>query len=228
MDTNLRGEVVMVVQIPIQRIQVPPGQRVLLRDVSWEEFEAILQELGNHRTDRVAYCDGLLEIMSPLPEHEYFKETIGDAVKDMAETLDLDYESYGSTTWRRQAKQAGLEPDNCFYFQNEARVRGKLQVDLDQDPPPDLALEINVTSQSLDRFPIYARLGVPEIWCYDSGWLKIYHLQAGQYVEVEQSTIFPQLDIGALPQLIEAKRSAGRLALRRSVRAWVKEQVRKG
>ncbi|MGI0485886.1 Uma2 family endonuclease [Pantanalinema rosaneae CENA516] len=217
----------MVVQIPIQRIQVPPGQRVLLRDVSWEEFEAILQELGNHRTNRVAYCDGLLEIMSPLPEHEYFKETIGDAVKDMAETLDLDYESYGSTTWRRQAKQAGLEPDNCFYFQNEAKVRGKLQFDLDQDPPPDLALEIDVTSQSIDRFPIYARLGVPEIWCYDTGRLKIYHLQNGQYIEVQQSAIFPQLDVGALPQLIEAKRSVGRLALRRSIRTWAREQVGK-
>lgn len=94
--------------------------------------------------------------MSPLPEHEYFKQTISIAIEDMAETLDLDYESYDSTTWRRQAKQAGLEPDNCFYFQNEARVRGKLQFDLNQDPPPDLALEIDVTSQSLDRFPIYA------------------------------------------------------------------------
>ncbi|MDI9641019.1 Uma2 family endonuclease, partial [Geitlerinema splendidum] len=117
----------MVVQIPIQRLQVPPGQRVLLQDVSWEEFIAILQDLGEHRVTRIAYDDGLLEIMSPLPEHEYFKETLGDAIKDIAETLELNYESYGSTTWRQQAKQAGLEPDNCFYFQNEARVRGKLQ-----------------------------------------------------------------------------------------------------
>ncbi len=107
-------------------------------------------------------------------------------------------------TWLRQAKQVGLEPDNCFYFQNESKIRGKLQFDLNQGPPPDLALEIDVTSQSLDRFPIYARLGVPEIWCYDGGWLKVYHLQNDQYVEVQQSAIFPQLDIGALPRLIEA------------------------
>ena len=217
----------MVVHIPIQHIQVPPGQRVLLQDVSWEEFEAILEELGDRRSTRVAYYDGILEIMSPLPEHEYFKQTISIAIEDMAETLELDYESYGSTTWRRQAKQAGLEPDNCFYFQNEVRIRGKLQFDLNQDPPPDLALEIDVTNQSLERFPIYARLGVPEIWCYDAGMLKIYHLQNGQYIEVEQSTIFPNLKIRALPQLIETHRSAGRLALRRSVRAWVREQVEK-
>lgn len=90
---------------------------------------------------------------------------------------------------------------------------------LNQDPPPDLALEIDVTSQSLDRFPIYARLEVPELWCYDSRNLKIYHLQNEQYIEVPQSAIFPQLDISALPQLIEANRAAGRLAFRRSVRA---------
>lgn len=215
----------MVVQIPIQRIHVPPGQRVLLQDVSWEEFEAILEELGDRCSVRVAYYDRTLEIMSPLPEHEYFKETIGDAIKDMAETLELDYESYGSTTWRRQAKQAGLAADNCFYFQNEASVRGRLDISLAQDPPPDLALEVDLTNKSLERFPIYARLGVPELWCYDDGKLKIYHLQGEQYVEVEHSSVFPELDVRALPQLIEENRSAGRLALRRAVRAWVRQQV---
>lgn len=219
---------IMVVQISLQHIQVPPGQRLLLHAVSWEAFEAILQELGDRRSARIAYCDGMLEIMSPSPEHEYFKETLGDAIKDIAETLELDYESYGSTTWRKQAEQAGLEPDNCFYFQNEAQIRGKLQFDLHQDPPPDLALEIDITNQSLARFPIYARLGVPELWCYDTGTLTIYHLQNGQYVAVEQSTIFPNLNIGRLPQLIEAHRSTGRLALRRSIRAWVREQMENG
>lgn len=213
----------MVVQIPIQCIQVPPGQRVLLQDVSWEEFEAILEELGRGSV-RVAYYDRTLEIMTPLPEHEYFKETIGDAIKDMAETLELDYESYGSTTWRRQAKQAGLEADNCFYFQNEASVRGRLDINLAQDPPPDLALEIALTNKSLEWFPIYARLGVPELWCYDDGKLKVYHLEGEQYIEVERSSIFPELDVRAVPQLIEENRSAGRLALRRAVRAWVRKQ----
>ena len=215
----------MVVQIPIQHIQVPPGQRVLLQDVSWEEFEAILQELGDRASVRVAYYDRTLEMMTPLPEHEYFQETISDAIKDIAETLELDYESYGSTTWRRQAKQAGLKADNCFYFQNVASVRGRLDINLAQDPPPDLALEVDLTNKSLERFPIYARLGVPELWCYDDGKLKIYHLQGEEYVEVEQSGVFLELEVQALPQLIEEKRSAGRLALRRSVRAWVRGSV---
>lgn len=216
----------MAVQIPIQRIVVPPGQGILLRDVSWSEFEAILEELDDRTSSRIAYCDGVLEIMTPLPEHEYFKETLGDAIKDMAEILELEYESYGSTTWRQQAKQAGLEADNCFYFQNEAIVRGRLDINLAQDPPPDLALEIDITSKSLERFPIYARLGIPELWCYDTGILKIYQLQNGEYGESPQSLVFPTLlKIQALPQLIESQRSSGRLALRRAVRAWVKEQL---
>ncbi|NJN20242.1 MAG: Uma2 family endonuclease [Leptolyngbya sp. RL_3_1] len=214
-----------MVTLQLHQLDVPPGRTLLLRDVSWSEFEAILKELGETRGKRVAYDQGWLEIMVPLPEHEYFKETIGDAVKDISEELNVDYESYGSTTWRKQSKQAGLEPDNCFYFQNEAQIRGKLSFDLNQDPPPDLALEIDVTSKSLNRFPIYARLGVPELWCYDHGELSIYRLEQDAYVQVEESWIFPSLDIRALPQLIEANRAQGRLALRRAVREWVKAQA---
>ncbi len=213
-----------MVTLELRQIDVPLGKSLLLRDVSWAEFEAILAELGNHRSTRIAYDEGFLEIMAPLPEHEYFKETIGDAIKDVAEELSVEFASYGSTTWRSRAKQAGIEPDNCFYFQNEALVRGKLEFDLDRDPPPDLALEVDLTSKSLDRFVIYAKLGVPEIWCYDSGVLTIYLLEGNSYGVSDQSRVFPTLDIRALPQLIASQRSAGRLALRRSVREWVKEQ----
>lgn len=214
-----------MVAIKVRQLEVPSGQCLLLRDVSWAEFEAILEDLGNHRSTRLAYDNGWLEIMAPLPEHEYFKQSISIAIEDMAEALEQDYESYGSTTWRKQAKQAGLEPDNCFYFQNEARIRGKLTFDLTQDPPPDLALEIDLTSRSLNRFPIYARLGVPEIWCYDNGGLSIYLLQNQQYERVEQSQVFPSLKIQELPGLIEAHRDRGRLALRKAIRAWVKAQI---
>ena len=138
--------------------------------------------------------------------------------------LDLDYESLGSTTWKRESRLAGVEPDNCFYFQNEAAIRGKLQFDLNQDPPPDLVLEIDLTSKSLNRFPIYARLGVPEIWCYDSGELKIYQLQNGEYQEAQISLVFPNLAVQEIPRLIEQNRSLGRRALRQVVRAWARKQ----
>lgn len=197
---------------------------MVLHHIGWEQFERLLTDLGESRAARVAYDNGTLEIMTPLPEHEHFKETISDAVKDIADELEIDYESYGSTTWRQQLKMAGVEPDNCFYFQNEPKVRGRLDLDLSQgDPPPDVALEIDVTNKSLDRFPIYARLGVPEIWCYGSGQFKLYHLRDGDYVEVEKSLALPAIDLRLLPSLVEAHRSEGRRALRQAIRRWVRE-----
>lgn len=198
---------------------------VLLHNISWEQFEIILEALGQTRGSRVAYFEGTLEIMTPLPEHEYFKEVIGDAIKDIAEGIERDYECYGSTTWKRKIKEAGLEPDNCFYFQNAFRIRGKLEFDLSQDPPPDLALEIDITSKSLDRFPIYARLGVPEIWCYDEGKLKIYLLQENQYIEVETSLVFPELPVKEILVLIEEYRTLSRLAMRKAIREWAKNKI---
>ncbi|WP_414550315.1 Uma2 family endonuclease [Anabaena sp. CCY 0017] len=198
------------------------ADRVVLYNISWQQFENLLQDLGESRAARIAYDNGNLEIMTPLPEHEHYKEVISDLVKDIADTLDLDYESYGSTTWKRESRMAGLEADNCFYFQNEAEIRGRLDLDLNQDPPPDLALEIDVTSKSLNRFPIYARLGVPEVWCYDSGELKINLLQNEEYLESETSLVFPSLPIRELPRLIEKNRTEGRRAMRKAVRGWVR------
>ncbi|GAX35121.1 Uma2 family endonuclease [Nodularia sp. NIES-3585] len=198
------------------------ADRVVLYNISWQQFEKLLQDLGESRAARIAYDNGNLEIMTPLPEHEYYKKSFSIAIEDIALELDLKYESYGSTTWKQQSRMAGLEPDDCFYFQNEAAIRGKLDLDLNQDPPPDLALEIDVTSKSLNRFPIYARLGVPEVWCYDSGELKIYLLQNGEYIESETSLVFPSLPIRELPRLIEENRTEGRRAMRKAVRGWVR------
>jgi Uma2 family endonuclease len=196
---------------------------VVLYHISWRQFENLLRDLGESRAARIADDAGTLEIMIPLPEHEHYQEVISDLIKDIADTLDLDYESYGSTTWKRENRMAGLEADNCFYFQNEAAIRGKLDLDLNQDPPPDLALEIDVTSKSLNRLPIYARLAVPELWCDDSGELKIYLLQNGEYLESETSLVFPRLPIRELPRLIEEHRTEGRRAMRTAVKTWVRK-----
>jgi Uma2 family endonuclease len=201
------------------------ADRVVLYNISWQHFENLLGDLRESRGARVAYDRGTLEIMTPLPEHEYYKEVIGDAIKEIAEVLERDYESLGSTTWKQNTYQVGVEPDNCFYFQNEAQIRGKLAIDLSQDPPPDLVLEIDVTSKSLSRFPIYARLQVPEIWCYGDGELKIYQLKNGEYIDAETSLVFPMLSLQELPTLIEQNRTAGRRAIRKAVGDWTRKQL---
>lgn len=199
------------------------ADRVVLYNISWQQFENLLINLGQTRAARIAYDNGIFEIMTPLPEHEYYKEAIGISIQDIAEELDINYESYGSTTWKREARLAGIEPDNCFYFQNEAKIRGRLELNLNQDPPPDLALEIDMTHKSLNRFPIYARLGIPEIWCYDSGELKIYQLQQETYGEVETSSVFPMLRVQEIPTIIEQYRLDGKLAVRRAIRNWARQ-----
>jgi Uma2 family endonuclease len=167
----------MVVQIPVKRIDVPPGQHVLLHDISWQEFEAILEELGDHRGARLAYDNGVLEITMPLPEQEYDKEIVGDLLKALLEELDIEFLTLGSTTFKDPKLQQRLEPDQCFYIQNEARVRGKKQLDL-AVPPPDLALEIDVTSRT--HPDIYQALKVPELWRFDRGALLIAVLSGSQ------------------------------------------------
>ena len=204
------------------------ADRIMFYNISWQQFENLLQDLGESRAARMAYDNGTLEIMTPLPEHEYYKKALSNAVEDIAIELSLKYETFGSTTWKRESELAGVEADDCFYFQNEAAVRGKLDLDLLQDPPPDLALEIDITSKSLNRFPIYARLGVPEIWFYDSSKLKIYHLHNGEYRESTISLIFPNLPVQELPQLIEKHRAEGRIAIRQAVQQWVRDKLKQG
>ncbi|HBY78532.1 MAG TPA: hypothetical protein DEG47_16345, partial [Cyanobacteria bacterium UBA11148] len=151
--------------LELKRITVPPGQRVLLSDISWQEFETILEDLGEHRASRVVYDNGILEIMTPLPEHETGKVLIGDLVKALLEEMDIEFWSLGSTTFKNQEMLKGIEPDDCFYIQNEAAVRGKNTLDLTVDPPPDLALEIDVTSRT--NSSVYEALGVPELWRFE-------------------------------------------------------------
>ncbi len=210
-----------MVTLQLKQLTVPEGQRVVLTEVNWSEFEDILLELGEKRASRIAYCQNKLEILTPLPEHEYYKENIGTAIQDIAEVLEKDYESLGSTTWRKQAKMTGIESDNCFYFQNEPKIRGKLDYDLNQDPPPDLILEIDITNKSLNRFPLYAHLGIPELWRYGQGQLKVYLLgENEEYQESQQSLVFPNLPVQEIPSIINGYRNEGRRIIRKKIREW--------
>ncbi len=202
------------------------ADRVILNNITWEQFENLLAIFGEKSGVRIAYDQGLLEIMTPLPEHEYYKQVISTAIEDIAEVLEKNYECYGSTTWNRHNQEVGVEPDNCFYFQNEEKVRGQIKINLNSDPPPDLVLEIDLTSKSLNRFPIYGRLGVPEIWTYDEGKLAIYQLQSnGSYQLVDQSSIFPEIPILELPNVIANYQNQGRRSMRQGIRNWVKQRI---
>ena len=137
-------------------------QRVVLRNISWQTFETMLAEMGNDRASRMAYDRGTLEIMTPLLPHEYWNRLIERLIFVLGEELNLEILPTGSTTLKREHLRRGAEPDSSYYIRNEARVRNKIAIDLSNDPPPDLVVEVDLTSSSLDRFQIYASLGVSE------------------------------------------------------------------
>jgi Uma2 family endonuclease len=210
--------------LDFNRIYVPPGQRVLLQGISWQEFETILEELGDRRAARVAYDHGVLEIMTPLPEHEDGKEIIGDLLKALLEELDIEFRTLGSTTFKNQQMAQGIEPDQCFYIRNEALIRGKKRLDLRFDPPPDLALEIDITSRTHPS--IYETLKVPELWRFDRGRLQINVLRTGKYEVVSESPTFPRLPlIEVIPSYLRQSETIGRNATMKAFRQWVRAQI---
>ena len=212
-----------MVTLQLRQLSVPPGHRVILHDVNWQEFEAILKELGDHRATRLAYSQGTLEMRMPLPKHEKAKVMIGDLVKILLEELEIDCESFGSTTFKREDMAFGVEPDDSFYIQNHAQMIGKERIDLTIDPPPDLAIEIDVTSKT--QLDAYEALGVPELWRYEDGKLEISILQDGKYIKSEISPTFPNLPIiDVIPRFVEQSRTIGRSPTLRAFRQWVREQ----
>ncbi|MEH1911819.1 MAG: Uma2 family endonuclease [Nostoc sp.] len=182
---------------PVSQMRLEPGSTVSIQDVSWEEFESILQELGEKRSLRVAYSKSTLEIMVPLPEHEKSKDLISDIVKILLKKTGRRYEAFGSTTFKRE-NTAGVEPDACFYIQNYQRMISRRRLEPD-DPPPDLAIETDVTSKT--TLDAYEAIAVPELWIYNNKKLRIYLLSNGHYIESDNSSNFPNMP---LTQIIPA------------------------
>jgi Uma2 family endonuclease len=212
-------------KLDFQQLIIPPGNTLQLKDVSWQMFERILLELGETRAARIAYHQGFLEIMNPLPEHEDDKEIIGDLIKALLEELDIEFRPLGSTTFQNEVMAQGIEPDNCFYIQNEAAIRGKKRIDLTVDPPPDLAIEIDITSRT--QLGIYEALGVPELWRYNGCRLQINVLNAGNYRESEISSNFSQFTNlkTAIHEFVEQSKKIGRNATMKQFRNWIREQL---
>jgi Uma2 family endonuclease len=216
-----------MVTLQLKQLSISPGQRIILNDVSWFKFEEILQELGEKRATKVAYYQSQLEIRMPLPEHEFDKEIIGDMVKTLLEELEMERECYGSTTFKRKDMAAGIEPDNCFYIKNYRSMIGKRRLDLTVDPPPDLVIEVEVTSKT--QLQAYQALKVGELWQFHKGSLRINLLQEGEYIESSISPTFPNLPIvEGISQFAKLSLTQGSSAALKAFRQWVRERINAG
>ncbi|MGQ0593925.1 MAG: Uma2 family endonuclease, partial [Gammaproteobacteria bacterium] len=170
-----------------------PDHCILLSGVRWETYESLLADMQDSHAAHFAYDQGMLEIMAPSHEHESLKHVIAMLVEVLAEEMEMDIHGGGSTTFRRENLAKGFEPDECFYIQHAERVRGKKQIDLAQDPPPDLIIEIDITISSLNKFPIFTALGIPEVWRHDGARVAIFTLTDNDYVERVESVVLPKV-----------------------------------
>ena len=201
----------------------PPDEIIHLSGISWQTYETLVSELSDRRL-RLTYNRGNLEIMAPSPEHELSKKLIGRFVETLAEESEVQIYPLGSTTFKRP-KLSGAEPDECFYIYNIDAVRGKKRLDLNEDPAPDLVVEIDVTSSSENRLQVYGDLGVAEVWIYNGESLAIKQLQNGIYITSQKSQFFPNLAIAEIAGFLQQAGTIDYLELVKSFRNWVRSQI---
>lgn len=200
-------------------------QRVVFRNISWQTFKAMLTEMGSDRVSRLTYDQGTLEIMTPLMPHERANRQIERLVWILVEELGLNILSVGSMTCKREDLERGAEPDSSYYIQNEPLVRDKEEIDLTQDPPPDLVLEVEYSRSSVNKLRLYASMRVPEFWRYDGRSMHIYRLDKQQYQLCENSPTFAPVAVSEIPRFLEEAKKIGEVAMVRSFRAWVRQQL---
>ncbi len=203
---------------------LPEGGILVLNNISWEEYEQLLEDLGDGYAVNVYYDRGRLKIMSPSSSHEMYKDLILRLVDIVADHVDIVLESRGSTTFKRKRPSKGAEPDVCFYIQNASRIIGKLKIDLATDPPPDVVVEIDVSHDSTDKFEFYASIGVPEIWRYDEHQAQIFHLQGETFIEMPSSRALPLVTSDALTRFLDQSKTEGQSATLKSFRQWLQYQ----
>lgn len=202
----------------------PPG-RVVLRNISWELYQALLRDIEGQRVS-LTYDRGILEIMPPTPRHEKTGKFIARLVEELTVELRIPIVGLGRTTWFSHRINRGLEADECYYVARADWAKGREEFDLLVDPPPDLAIEVDITSSSLDKEDIYRELGVPELWRYENGQLTIRVLNAaGIYETVAQSVSFPVLPPAVIEEFV-AKRKLDDTALVLAFREWVQANLK--
>jgi len=208
---------------PPPSIDLDEVQHFVMDGITWDFYERLLKEIGD-RPIRVTFDEGALEIIAPLSEHEIPKSFIGFMIGTLALLTNREIASGGSTTFRRRDKQKGLEPDQCYFFDEaEAKMRGVKRWKPKIHPAPDLAVEIDIFSRSIDRERIYAALGVREIWRYDGEQLRCLHLIGDRYAVRKNSRAFPFLEVAVLRQFLERRHEAGETKTIREFTDWVKK-----
>ena len=197
------------------------NQKLILQSVGWEVYEQVLKQYQDSNEVHFAYDDGFLEVEVPLSKHEIPIGVLSDLITTICVEKGIDFRNVRSTTFRQQAKLKGCEPDTAFYIQNESSVRGLIDIDLSRNPPPDLVIEVDVTSPSLNKLPIYAALGVSEVWLYKGDKVTFYKLYGDFYQETPSSVALPFLNNRIVTEFLQKGAEGRTLSWFRELRKWI-------
>ncbi|MDQ3258104.1 MAG: Uma2 family endonuclease [Acidobacteriota bacterium] len=206
---------------------LPANTVVIFHDVGWQEYEELLSQIGEARGQRISYTNGTLQVMTLSPEHEKYAEFIKRLVSHLSFRLRINILFFGSMTMKRHGSK-GTEPDACFYVQSAGLIGNRVQLDFASDPPPDIAVEIDVHHESISKFPIYAALLVPEIWHYDGQQLTIHYLAPDSYVAATKSRALPILNDQILTDLLIRLREEGEFQTILAFDEWLQTQAGDG
>lgn len=201
------------------------SQCVILQGVSWQTYECLLADFEDSHAAHFTYDQGVLEILVPSIKHEEPNRTLALLIEMLALEFDIDVRNLGSTTFKRGDLSRGFEPDTCFYIQRVAQVRDKDDIDLTVDPPPDLVIEVDITHPSLNKLPLYAAVGVTEVWRYDGASVTIHTLVQDAYISSKTSHVLPGVTSAILTQFIAESRELRRPDWLRRVREWAQSQA---
>lgn len=194
---------------------------LILRGITWQTYENLLADLGEQSGTRLTYDQGVLEIMTLTPEHESLNRYLASLVDLLVDELEMDVHPVGSSTFKREDRERGFEPDSSFYFQHAAQMRGKKRIDLTVEPAPELVIEIDISHGSLDKLTLFAQFGVQEVWRFDGTTVYLYRLANGTYEEVESSSIFPNLTTTTIAEFL----AQAQVLTRAKLKAWVRQSI---
>lgn len=201
-------------------------QTIVLSNISWQTYQAMMADMGDHRATRIAYNQGILTLKMPSKLHEIINRLLARIVKTLTEELNLEVVDVGSTTLGREDLEKGAEPDTSFYIQNAYKLEG-LDPEIPKHLPPDLVIEVDITSPSTQRMEIYEALGVPEVWRYTKRrGLVIYQLLSGSYAESEVSAAFANVTAARLNEFLGQRQSQSENQVIRAVRSWIQQHLR--
>jgi len=191
--------------------RLPANSVVTFHNVSWQDYEELLEQVGEASGLRISFDTGTLIVMTLSPEHENYARFIEGIIRLISVRLRINIRFFGGATMKKTKRRKGLEPDACFYVQSADALGNRVHLDFEVDPPPDIAVEIDVHHDSRFKSSIYAALGVPELWRYDGQTLTISVLREGQYVIVPHSQALPLLSSQLLTEYLTRLREEGEL-----------------